>query len=40
MISLAFDTKLEISIDLDFTKDILKPANKQINNTKSINIRD
>jgi hypothetical protein len=32
--SLALDTKPEISIDLDFIKDVLKPTDKQIDNTK------
>jgi hypothetical protein len=38
--SLALNTKPKISIDLDFAKDILKPINKQIDNTKSIDIQD
>jgi hypothetical protein len=37
---LSLDTKPKISIDLDFAKDILKPIDKQIDNTKDINIWD
>jgi hypothetical protein len=38
IVSLALDTKPEMSIDLGFAEDILKPTDKKMDNTEDINI--